>query len=136
MNAPRHTFFAKLALVAGLVAHVMLPLAFAAAPATFNAASLICAPSGKVSPEADAALAEFLRLAGETAPDEPDTTNAKHCGACVFSVCAVLYSPALTDAAIYAEARYAPTQAGDKIYSSVHGPPLGLRAPPTSLKAS
>ncbi len=136
MNAPSLYVLKKLALVVGLAAHVMLPIATAAAPATFDIASLICAPTGKVSPEAKAALTEMLRLAGEDVPDETDETVAKgHCGACVISACALAPSPQLALPFVFADARRNRALARDNVYSSVHGPPLGLRAPPVSLTA-
>ncbi len=136
MTAPSLYVLKKLALVAGLAAHVLLPIATAAAPATFDIASLICAPTGKVSPEAKAALEDMLRLAGEDVSGETEETGAKgHCGACVVSTCALAPGPQLALAIAFADARREPAKARDNAHSSVHGPPLGLRAPPISLTA-
>jgi len=135
MNMRSIFFLKKLALVAGLAAHVMLPIAAAAAPATFDIASLICAPSGNVSPEAKAALTEMLRLAGEDVTGETDTAAAGHCGACVMSTCAIASSSQLALTIVFADAQHRPMPARDNVHFSVHGPPLGLRAPPALLTA-
>lgn len=128
-------FVKKLALVVGLAAHVMLPAATAAAPETFDVASLVCAPSGRVSPEAEAALTEMLRLAGEDVTGETDAAAAGHCGACVMSVCATTPTAQLTFAIVFADTNHEPAVIRDNVHYSVHGPPLGLRAPPVSLIA-
>lgn len=135
MNVPSLSFFKKLALVAGLAAHIVLPAAIAAAPASFNIASLICAPSGNVSPEAKAALTEMLRLAGEDITGETETAAAGHCGACVVSACALPASAQSAATIIFAEARRTRAADPDNVHHSVHGPPLGLRAPPAALNA-
>lgn len=135
MNMRSFFFLRKLALVAGLAAHVMLPVATAAAPATFDVASLICAPSGQVSSEAKAALAEMLRLAGEDITGETDTAAAGHCGACVVSICAMTPNAQTALAIAFAHTNHGPAATRDNVHYAVHGPPLGLRAPPISLIA-
>ncbi len=135
MNALSLSVLKRFALALGLAAHVMLPIATAAAPATFDIAALICAPSGKVSPEAKAALAEMLALAGEDGSGETDGAAKGHCGACVVSTCALLPNAQIALPFIFADASRAPKPARDNAHSLVHGPPLGLRAPPVSLTA-
>ena len=135
MNVRSLYFLKKLALIAGLAAHIMLPAATAAAPATFNIASLICAPSGQVSPEAKAALTEMLRLAGEDIPGESESAAAGHCGACVVSTCALTANTQFSVAIVFTEAQHMIVAVRDNVHHSVHGPPLGLRAPPAALIA-
>ena len=116
----------KLALLLALAAHLIAPTA-SAAPG-FDPASMLCAPTGKASPQAEAAIQEMLRLAGVANEDERPA--AGHCGACVMTGCAMTAQLSLSLIANSVSEQRTTWAATVHAIPSVHGPPLGLRAPP------
>lgn len=125
----------KLALLLALAAHLIAPTASAAAGG-FDPASMLCAPTGKVSAEAQAAIEEMLRLAGAEEDGAPFSAASGHCGACVMVGCAMTAQPGLSLFANSASEQSVAWIATIHAVPSVHGPPLGLRAPPANLNAS
>ncbi len=121
--------FKKLALVLALTAHVFGASAVGAHGP--DAASLLCAPTGEVSAEAEAAIKEMLRLAG--AGDEEERPSAGHCGACMMMGCALAPQPVHLLIENPTDQRTGAQRAVRQTLPSLHGPPLGMRAPPISL---
>ena len=120
----------RLALILALAAHLITPVASAAGG--FDPASVLCAPSGNVSPEARAAIEEMLRLAG-VEEENPPANSSGHCGACVMAGCAMTMQPAASLIANIVSEKPIAWTATIHAVPSVHGPPLGLRAPPAHL---
>ncbi len=118
----------KLALILALAAHLVGPTA-ANAASGFDPASAICAPSGKVSAEAEAAIQELLRLAG-VEEEENAPADGSHCGACVMMCGALAAQPEISLIQNAVKERRIAFAALRQTVPSVHGPPLGLRAPP------
>jgi len=113
-----------------LIIQLLAPGALASLhPEKFDAASLICAPSGNLSDEAIAAAEEFSRLANENAPHE-EFAGAGHCHFCISS-CAGALPVFTTVHTPYIFIRSTPaTFTLDIVHYRLTGPPLSGRGPP------
>lgn len=96
--------------------------------------NLICAtPDSTLSPKAAKAAEELARLLGGSVPDR-QTPQGEHCSDCVMTGVAVLkLVTALQTPAPGLEAAPLRTSYNPRFAHKPHGPPLGGRAPPTSL---
>ncbi len=101
----------------------------------FDISAYLCnqtAPTNQqAASEAEAALADILRLAGKVAPDNSDHEKSPHCQFCMVNIAAIT-PPSLDLAApqIYSSAASPLKRAELQPSRQATGPPLGGRAPP------
>ena len=135
INAPRQRVL-RFFLCAVLIIQTMVPgVAVAANSPQFDTASLICAPSGRISNETIAALEDFLDL---TEREEPrKISSGAHCPFCSSPQSSALPPPPLVVSAIDAWSYLGLQSFNDKISVGAYtGSPLGVRAPPFLTKSN
>ena len=124
----RHGFFRVLAVVL-LLGHALPPGVWAApSDKGGDISSWICAPTGALSPDAEAASAEFLKIL-ESREHAPLDSTA-HCPLCVLVMSATLPVPVAARSAGYAHLKSVSRPYDAQACSSHHAAPLGQRAPP------
>ena len=133
INAGMRSVFGHFALKTAAMLAALAQVAIAAASAGGDPARLICAPSGSLSsPQAQAALSEFLHLYGEEAPE--DGVLGEHCPICAQAHASPSPTPPTVTAPVFAaaDARW-PSASAAAPTPPKRGPPLGGRAPPLYL---
>ena len=128
----------QICLRALLVLAFILPVSaspvMAASGMAASGRTFLCAPSGQISPEAAAAMADIRQALGLPSLEVPETPEtSSHCDHCVLV--AAIGSRKVTSVAtvqILAPTIYQKTAPWGFAYLA-QGPPLGSRAPPLSV---
>ncbi|MEM9809792.1 MAG: DUF2946 family protein [Pseudomonadota bacterium] len=132
MRAARTLKLPKILAILALVIQALAPGAMAArAGSETDIRSLICAPSGSLSAEAQDAAKVLLDLINPD--DDGSVADGGHCPLCVLGAAAILSEPLSPDAfMVMTTARIVPKRTCQHSVGAT-GPPLGGRAPPIFL---
>lgn len=114
--------------VLALFSQLMAPVALSARPG-LDIAGFLCAPLGTLSAEARAEAEALIgELLGQTPDDE---RNTPHCPFCVLVHGVLLPEYVATPAIRVGHQEAATCSFESSVVYRPHGPPLGLRAPPS-----